>query len=255
MEVQFKNGLKEVLRTNEYALGAFVSISAPSIIEILAISGLDFVVIDMEHAPIGVETAENMIRAAEIYQITPIVRVTDYDDKMIGRLLDIGAYGVQVPMVHTAQRAMEVVQAAKYAPVGHRGISGGRGPKWGSIANYREVANRESMTVCMCESKEAVDNIEEIVKTPMLDVVFIGANDLSQSLGHSGDISHPVVEEHILRVVKACRESSVIPGIVTASAEEARKRINQGFRYVTVMNDAKLMITSASSLIANVRKG
>jgi 4-hydroxy-2-oxoheptanedioate aldolase len=177
MEIQLKNRLQEMLNDKEFVLGAFVSINAPSIVEVLAISGIDFVVIDMEHAPLSFESVENMIRAAEIYDITAIVRVTDFDKKAIARLLDIGSHGIQVPMVHTPQRAMEVIRAAKYPPIGDRGMSGGRGARWGSIKNYSEVSNRECITVCMCESKEAVDNIEEIVKTPMLDVLFVGAAD------------------------------------------------------------------------------
>jgi 4-hydroxy-2-oxoheptanedioate aldolase len=253
MEIQLKNRLREVLKKDRYALGAFVSVNAPAIVEVLAISGLDFVVLDMEHSPLNFESVENMIRAAEIYDITAIVRVTDFDKKIIARLLDVGSHGIQVPMVHTPQRAMEVIQAAKYPPFGDRGMSGGRGTKYGSIENYREVSNRECITVCMCESKEAVDNIEEIVKTPLLDVVFVGAADLSQSLGVPGRMDDPVVEEHILRVVKACRKSGVVAGIVTSGAEEANKRISQGFRYVTVLNDMRLLKTAVSGLVADVR--
>lgn len=254
MEVTLKSRLKEVLKKGDCALGVFCSINAPSIVEILAISGLDFVVIDMEHGPINVESIENMVRSAEIYGITALVRIPDYDNKLIGRLLDIGAHGVQVPMVHTAERAAEVVRAGKYAPMGVRGMSAGRGPKWGGIENYREIANRELTTVCMCESKEAVDNIEEIVKTPGLDIIFIGAVDLTQSLGCPGEVSNPVVEQHIQRVLKACQKAGVYPGIVTSGVEEAHMRIKQGFRYVSIMNDMRLMITTISKMVSDVKK-
>ena len=181
-----ENMFRKKLRENPYALGAFLSIDAPSIVEVLAISGLDFVVLDMEHASLDFKTVENMTRAAEIYNITALARLTDYDAKVIGRLLDIGVHGVKVPMVHTAERAREIVHAAKYPPLGNRGISGGRGPRWGSIPNYREASNRECLTVCMCETVEAVKNTAEIAKTPGVDVIFVGAYDLSQSLGCPG---------------------------------------------------------------------
>lgn len=255
MEIILKSRLKDVLRRGDYALGVFCSINAPSIVEILAISGMDFVVIDMEHGPINIESIENMVRSAEIYGITALVRIPDYDEKLIGRLLDIGAHGVQVPMVHTAERAAEVVKAGKYAPLGLRGMSAGRGPKWGSISNYREVANKELTTVCMCESKEAVDNIEEIVKTPGLDIIFIGAVDLSQSLGCPGDVNNPIVEKHVQHVLKVCQNAGVYPGIVTTGVEEAQMRIKQGFRYVSVMNDMWLMRKTISKLVADTRNG
>ena len=251
--MEMVNTLRRKLREEPYALGAFVSTETPSIVEALAIAGLDFVILDMEHASLDYKSVENMIRAAEIYGVTAIVRVTDYDQKVIGRLLDIGAHGIQVPMVHTAERANLVVRAAKYAPLGDRGMSGGRGPRWGSIDDYRNVSNRECLTVCMCETRESVENMPEIVKTPHLDVVFVGASDLSQSLGVPGQTDAPIVEEHLLRVERLCREAGIIPGIVTSSAEEARKRIGQGFRYVTVLNDMRLFYGAAKTLISAVR--
>ena len=249
-----ENSLRKKLRENDFVLGAFVSTSAPSIVEVLAISGLDFVVIDMEHSSFHIEGVENMIRAAEIYDIAAIVRITDYDHKMIGRLLDIGAHGIQAPMVHTAERAEEVVKAAKYSPRGERGLAAGRGPRWGSIPNYLEFANRETFTVCMCETREAVENMAEIVKTPGLDVVFVGTSDLSQSLGRPRDIHSPEVEELVMSVEKTCRGSGVIPGIVTSTPEDARRWIKQGFRYVTILNDMRLLYNAAKGLVNSVRE-
>ena len=248
-----ENTLRKTLKTKPYALGAFVSTNAPSIVEVLAIGGLDFVIIDMEHAPFDFEDVVNMIRAAEIYNISAVVRITDYDPKVIGRLLDIGAHGIQAPMVHTAKRASEVVRAAKYPPLGERGMSNGRGPRWGSIPDYRETSNRESLTICMCETKEAVDNMPDIVKTPGLDVVFVGASDLSQSLGCPREYNSPLVEECVVRVERICREEGVIPGIVVSSVEDAKRRIDQGFRYVTVLNDMQLLYKTTKERVDNIR--
>ena len=148
-------------------------------VEGMALAGLDFVIIDTEHSSHNVETVENLIRAAELYDITAIVRVTDYDHKNIGRMLDIGAHGIQVPMVDSAELAQKVVSACKFAPEGTRGASAGRGSKWGAYENYNADANKERMTICMCETKESVADIEQIVKTEGVDVIFIGTSDLS----------------------------------------------------------------------------
>ncbi|MFZ7134255.1 MAG: HpcH/HpaI aldolase family protein [Eubacteriales bacterium] len=245
--------LREILESGNYALGGFLSIGAPSIVEVVALGGLDFVIIDTEHGEANFESVVNMIRAAEAHGITAIIRMTDYDQKMIGRYLDNGAHGIQVPMVETGEMAQKVVAACKYAPDGLRGLSGGRGSKWGHIKDYTVTVNRELMTICMCETKLAVDNIEEIVKTPNLDVLFIGTGDLSQSLGCTGEKDHPLVIEAVNYVLRACKKYNVIPGIVTGSAAEAAKYIRQGFRYVTVLNDMRLICATTEKITKEIR--
>jgi 2-keto-3-deoxy-L-rhamnonate aldolase RhmA len=246
--------LKLKLKEKPYVLGSFISSTSSLNVEAIALSGVDFIIIDTEHASPSYETVENMIRAAEIYNVGAIVRITDYDPKAIGRLLDIGAHGIQVPMVHTAERAKEVVRAAKYAPLGERGMATGRAARWGKIENFRDSSNNTIVTVCMCETKQAVENMEKIVKTPGLDIVFIGANDLSQSLGCPGQTKSPIVEECVLKVHKICQDSGIISGIVTGSVEEARKRIQQGFRYISVMNDLRILADSATNRIMQIRE-
>jgi 2-keto-3-deoxy-L-rhamnonate aldolase RhmA len=133
-------------------------------------------------------------------------------------------------------------------------MSGGRGAKWGCVDDYVNTANREIMTVCMCETKRGVDNIEEIVKTPNLDVVFIGTGDLSLSLGCGGQHGHPMVMEAVAHVLDVCLKSPVIPGIVTGGAADALKRIEQGFRYITVLNDMRLLCGATRNITQDIRK-
>ncbi len=239
---EFINRLKLDLRDGKTCYGAFVTSPCPEVVEVLAISGLDFVIIDTEHTASNIETVVEMIRAAEIYGMTPIVRVPDDTPKNISRYLDVGAHGVQVPMVHTAAEASEIVKAMKFMPEGTRGMSGGRGTGWGRISNYRKVSNEQTLVIVMCESREAVDNINEIVRTPGIDVVFVGAYDLSQSLGVPGEVTHPTVNEAIEKVLTACNDNGVIPGIVAQDIPTAKLRIEQGFKYVTILDDMAYFI-------------
>ena len=194
------------------------------------------------------------MRAAEIYGMTPIVRVPDDTPKMLARYLDVGAHGVQIPMVHTAKQAADIVYAMKYPPMGMRGMSGGRGPRWGLLEDYRQFSNEETMVAVMCESKESVSNIREIVRVPGVDAVFIGAFDLSQSLGVAGQTMHPLVEEAIQTVLEACLEADVIPGIVAPTVEMARKRLAQGFTYVTIFDDMAFLAQCTLERIKQVKE-
>lgn len=251
---EFKNKLKADLKAGKTCYGAFVTAPCPEVVEVLAIAGFDFVIIDTEHTATGIETTVDMMRAAEAFGMTPIVRVPDDTPKAMSRYQDIGAYGVQVPMVHTADQAREIVKAMKYIPEGIRGMSGGRGTAWGRIENYRRVSNEETLIAVMCESKESVDNIKEIVSVPGVDAVFIGAYDLSQSLGVPGQTTHEFVEEAVQKVLDACLEADIIPGIVSPDVNLARRRAAQGFRYITILDDMAFFMDCVENRLKLVKE-
>jgi len=245
-----RNRLKANLKAGKAQIGAFITAPCPEVVEVLGCAGFDFVVLDTEHTASGIETVVDMMRAAEIYGMTPIVRVPDDTPKNLARYLDVGAHGVQIPMVHTAEQAAAIVQAMKYPT---RGMSGGRGPRWGLLENYRAFSNEETMVIVMCESMESVKNIREIVRVPGIDAVFIGAFDLSQSMGVPGETMCPPMEEAIQSVLDACKEAGVIPGAVAPTVEMARKRLKQGFTYVTILDDMAFFAQAAVQRLAEVK--
>lgn len=253
MKYIYENKLKRKLKAGETQIGAFITAPCPEVVEVLAVTGYDFVILDTEHTASGIETVVDMMRAAEVYGMVPIVRVPDDTPKNIARYLDVGAYGVQIPMVHTAEQAARIVEAMKFMPEGKRGMSGGRGTRWGRIEDYRQVSNAETLVSVMCETETAVNNIEEIVRVPGVDAVFIGAFDLSQSLGVPGQTTHPLVEEAIQKVLDACLEAEIIPGIVAPGVELAQKRIRQGFRYITVLDDMAFFADCVEDRLKKVR--
>ncbi len=255
MKYVLKNKLKDNLKKGRLQIGAFVTAPCPEVVETLGLAGYDFVILDTEHTASGIETVVNMMRGAEIYGMTPIVRVCDSTPKIISRYQDVGAFGIQVPMIHTAEQAAECVRAAQFPPNGLRGMSGGRGPRWGYIDEYRESSNRETLIAVMCESAEGLKNIDEIVRVPGVDAVFVGAFDLSQALGVPGETTHPIVEEAIATILNACRTGNVIPGIVAPTIEIAKKRIEQGFLYVTVLDDMAFFANAAAERLDKVKVG
>lgn len=261
--MQMRNFVREKIAANGYALGAFVASSSATNCEILGMNGLDFVMIDCEHAQTDAETIVHMCRASEMYGMAPLVRVYNPDDgPMMSRMLDVGVNGVMAPLVGTPAQAQNLVNNTKYAPLGRRGANGGRGPRWGAYENYTKVCNDNVLAIAQCESLEGLNNIEEIAATPGIDCIFIGTGDLSLEMGiqfkadssanHSVD--SPDMIAAIDKILKACQKNNVIPGIVTASAEDAARRIKQGFQFVTCMNDLGFFCSRSKQHLNTVRE-
>lgn len=190
------NRLRAALQAGREVFGVLASIPAAASIELIGEAGFDFVVIDTEHVMINPETVEHMIRTAESYRMTPLVRVPDGDPKRILRLLDAGAQGIVLPQVEDAATVRDAVSACKYAPEGRRSLNAGRPGSFGrtSLADYVGRANDTVMVVAMIETEHGVTNIEAIAAEPGLDLVLEGAADLSQSLGVSWQTDHPHVQ-------------------------------------------------------------
>ncbi len=191
-----RNKLKQQIAAGQPTYGLICSIPSPAMIELIAEANYDFVIIDTEHVLINLETIENMIRTAESYQLTPLVRVADSDPKMMLRLLDGGAQGIVLPMVENAEQVSNALQACKYYPEGKRSLNAGRPGAFGktSLSDYVTQANQEIMLVAMIESANGVQNIEHIVEVPGLDMILEGAADLSQSLGVPWQTAHLSVQ-------------------------------------------------------------
>ncbi|MCL7750277.1 aldolase/citrate lyase family protein [Guyparkeria hydrothermalis] len=200
------NPVKRRLDRGDCVYGVLNSVPTPWLVEMLGHAGFDFVVLDMEHLSVNPETVEHMIRAAECADITPLVRVTGVDAGAIQRALDAGAMGVVVPRVESAEQAREVVAAARFHPLGRRGITGGRTTGFGrlSLEDYLARANDELLVVLMIESSLGVENIDSIVEVPGVDWILEGAMDLAHNLGVAPDTSHDSVRHALKKVAWSC---------------------------------------------------
>ncbi|MCM2972529.1 HpcH/HpaI aldolase family protein [Larsenimonas suaedae] len=205
------NRLKRALNQGIETFGLLVSMPCAASIELIGEAGFDFVVIDTEHVLINPETLEHMIRTAESYGLTPLVRVPDADPKRILRLLDAGAQGIVLPQVETPETVQAAVQACKYAPEGTRSLNAGRPGAFGrdALSEYVTRANAEIMVVAMIETADGVEHIDRITAVPGLDLILEGAADLSQSLGVTWQPNHPRVVEALAHVADRARTAGV----------------------------------------------
>lgn len=215
------------MRTNtakrKLAAGKPVSVVAPTytsggLVELLGRLGFDVIFLDCEHGPAGWDQVEDMVRAAELCDVTPIVRVQSHDHSTITRALDRGAGGVQVPHVNTKAEAEAIVRHAKYHPLGHRGYAGGRAAFGEKPADYTRRANEETMVVVMLEEVEALRNLDAILTVPHIDVFFVAPGDLAQSMGHPGQMDHPDVQRAIDDAVRRIRGAGKAPGVLSTPA-------------------------------------
>ena len=182
------NTMKQKLQAGQPVFGSMITFPSAPVVEMLGFLGYDWVLIDNEHGSITVDLAEDLIRAAEYAGAAPIVRPVGNRPEIIAPFLDRGAWGVQVPHVNTPAEARAAVSAVKYYPEGERGLfSRGRPAEYGfagSTPDYVAAANRNTLVCLMLEEVEAIENIPELVQVPGVDVYFIGAGDLSQSMGY-----------------------------------------------------------------------
>jgi 4-hydroxy-2-oxoheptanedioate aldolase len=211
------NTLKQKLADGKPVFGVMLTFPAPPVVEMLGYMGFDWILLDNEHGSITVDSAEDVIRAAELTGIAPIVRPVANRPEMIAPFLDRGAWGVQVPHVNTRKEAEAAVAACKYFPDGERGsFSRGRPAEYGMSGpthEYFAKANENTLVCLMLEEVVAIDNISEIVRVKGVDVLFIGSGDLSQSMGYPGQQAHPEVLKVMERGVKVIRDAGVAAGV------------------------------------------
>src|SRR5256886_3953285 len=211
-----ENTLKQQRYAGKAAFGVMCTFPSPPVVEVLGYLGFDWILLDNEHGSIPVDTAEGCIAAAELSGMAPIVRPVGNKPEIIAPFLDRGAWGVQVPHVNTADEARAAVDAVKYGPEGHRGIfSGGRPAGYGfkgAPADYAREANRQTLVCPMLEEVEAIENLPDLVTVAGVDVYFIGARDLSQSMGYTGQQAHPEVQKMMERGVKIITGAGRIAG-------------------------------------------
>ncbi len=230
-----KNLTKEKIKAGETAYGVFVNMGCPTIIEIIGLIEFDFAIIDAEHGPMGVETCEHMVRAADNVNITPIIRVAVNIRQNILRYLDIGGLGVHIPMVNAKADAESVVQAIKYPPEGGRGLAGVRAANYGltgPLGDYVKEANRETLVIVAVETMEAVGNLKDILSVSGIDIIFIGPTDLSSAMGYPGQVNHPEVQKMIGDLVKKIRAAGKAAGTVAYDLDTLRKCKERGFQYI-----------------------
>lgn len=239
------NQTKAKLKAGETVHGCFVRYPEPTLIEMLGYYGWDFIMFDGEHSTITPRDCEQLARAAELQNVTPLVRVTTNQQSTILRFMDTGVMGAMVPMINNVADAEAAVRSIKYAPRGQRGLAGVRAAAFGQVPGfnfkrYVEEANNETLVIAQVETAAAVDALPDIVQIPDIDVIFIGPTDLSQSVGVPGELQHPAVQELFDRIISIVTASDKALGILVPNAEAAKQWQARGARFVLVVMDALL---------------
>lgn len=250
------NPVKKALKEGKVVVGTTITTPSAEVVASIAASGFDFLWIEMEHSPVTLESVRQMILATRGLKAVPFVRVPVNEPWLAKRVMDIGSLGVIFPFTATPELARQAVASCKYPPAGIRGFAPGlAASRWGmSSGEYVRWANDNIMVVTIVEQKEAVERIEEIASVPGIDVLFVGANDLSFSLGVGGQLNHPVVQDAIARVVAAGKKYNVPLGYPSGNPAEIKKLIAQGFRLFQASSDLGLVQAGAHQLLTGVRE-
>ena len=242
---QFRAKLK-----SSVVVGTFCKTEDPAIIEALGYGGMDYVILDLEHGPNSIRTAQNLVRAAELSGCVPIVRTKEGIPTVISEALDIGAAGVQIPQVNSRADAQEAIRFARYAPEGQRGVCRFvRASRYSTMDRFEYF--REANTAIMIlqvEGEAGISSLGEILEVPGVDVIFIGPYDLSQSLGVAGQVDHPDVEKKMNQIVDLCAARGVAVGTFVDTPENAAKWRARGVRYLSYGVDVGLVAEKAAEV-------
>ena len=241
------------LQAQETLIGTMVTLPVPSIAEILAELGFDWLFVDGEHGPL--ETREILaILQAVGDRLACLVRVPGSEEAPIKKALDLGAEGIIVPQVNTAEQAARVVQYARYAPIGSRGVGLARAHGYGlRFQDYLEKANERVTVIVQAEHVQAVENMESIVQVEGVDAVFLGPYDLSASLGRMGRIEDPVVIEAIEQVTRTCQAAGIPLGYFGVSAQAVRPYMERGYSLIAAGVDTLMIAGAARHLLKDLR--
>ena len=245
--------LKAAWRNGDPTIGLWLAAADPVTLEQLATVGYDYACLDLQHGLIDYPNAIPAMSALRSSSTVPIARAPWNEPGSIGKLLDAGALGVVIPMVNTVADAEAAVAACRYAPEGSRSY----GPTRAALVNgpdYFANANREVACIPMVETATAVQNLDEIVKVPGIDAIYVGPADLAVSLGlpPGVDNADPGFQDALARIVSVCRDNGIVPGIHSAPGM-VQTRLEQGFRMVTATSDLLAARAGAVNALAVAR--
>jgi 2-keto-3-deoxy-L-rhamnonate aldolase RhmA len=251
-----KNTLKAALQNRQLTFGSWVMLGHPGIAEIMAQAGFDWLVVDMEHGAIGIDSLLPLLQAIELSGCVPLVRLPNQDPSLAKQVMDAGAHGVIVPMITTPQQAEQAVRSVRYPPAGRRGVGLGRAHGYGArFSEYLAELTEYSIVIVMIEHRDGVERVDEIARVPGVDGVFIGPYDLSASYEVPGQFDHPRVRDAMTRILAAAHGAGIAPGIhvVHPPVDQVRARIAEGFRFIAYGGDMLFLVPAVRSAVVQLR--
>ncbi len=253
------NPVKRALKEGQPSVGTWLSLGSIIAARFLARAGFAWLTVDLEHSLVDWETATHMFAAIADAGCTPLARVPCNRHDHIKRVLDNGAHGIVVPMVNSREEALAAVAAAKYPPVGNRSVGGSvHALNFATTANeYYARANEEILVILQCEHIGAVHDADAIFSVPGIDAIFVGPHDLAASM-RSKDGQPPSADETgraMKQILEVCRRHHVPPGLHCGSPEEALHRIDEGWQFIAVASELRMMLDAASDVVKKLGLG
>ena len=253
------NPFKKALAERRPQIGLWQGLASAYTAEICAGAGFDWLLIDGEHSPNGLESILHQAQAIAAYPAThAIARVPmghgNVGQMLIKQYLDLGIQTLLVPMVDTPEQARELVRSMRYPPDGVRGMGGARASRWGRFPNYSKEANAQVCLLVQAETREALKNLDAIAATEGVDGIFIGPSDLSASMGHVGNAAHPEVQAAIEDAIARINRAGKAAGILTIDEPQARRYLELGALFVAVGLDNNLLARATSQLAARFKQ-
>ena len=249
--------LKEKLKNNELTIGSWITIGHQSIVEIMAMNGFDWLVVDLEHSVIDYELAQHLIAHIQSFDIKALVRVSKNEEVVIKRIMDAGADGVIVPMINSGSDAEKAVSYVKYPPKGKRGVGLARAQKYGfGFDEYKKWVDQESVVIAQIEHIEAVNNIKEILSTEGIDGIIIGPYDLSGSMGIPGKYDKNEVIAAIKEVEETCIKLNKPLGfhVIEPDINKLNEKIKTGYSFLAFSTDFLFLGTKINEEMKSIIK-
>ena len=251
----WENPVRVALQKGVPVFGATITTSSVEIAAQVADMGFDFLWIEMEHSPITLETARNIILATRGTRTMPFIRVPVNELWTAKRVMDMGALGVIFPFVNSAESAKRAADACKYPPAGLRGSGAGLATfRWPAPGGYYDFADKNIVVITNIEEVSAVENIDAIAATPGVDVLFIGTSDLSFSLGLRGRQDHPALKDAINTIVRAALRHGKVAGRPLVNPSQYDEFIAQGFRFFQAQTELNLLAAGAEAYLKPLNK-
>lgn len=240
-----KVAFKKLLLSGKTIIGTFLQIPAAETAEIAGYAGLDFAIIDVEHGMMGTDVSIEMVRGCDAADMAVIYRPTHVNHHLIGQGLDFGASAVMVPNIKTKKHAELVIEAAKYHPLGDRGVCPfTRGARYNAAdedPSYYKRMNEETAVILQIEAEKGIANLDEILEVPYIDAIFIGPFDLSHSLGIPGQVTDPRVLKAITQIVEKAGRKGIAVGNFPVTIEQAKCYMKAGVRFLAYGDDTLIL--------------
>jgi len=249
--------LKQKLKNNELTIGSWIMMGNQMSVEVMALAGFEWLVVDIEHTSISMETAQMLITTIQANNMKALVRVSKNEEVVIKKVLDMGADGIIVPMVNSKEDAKQAVGFAKYPPFGKRGVGLYRASKYGiGFEEYKKWVDEELVIIAQIEHIDAVNQIDEIIQVEGIDGTIIGPYDLSGSMGFPGEFEREDVKDAITKVLDSCKKYSLPSGfhVVDTEPHKLNMKIEQGCTFLAYGIDYFFMRDAAMNGMKQIKK-